>query len=173
MANKEKSSSSVRIGNVQGGITNSMIAGGNISHATINVGGRDMAVNSTPNLEEFNQLLMEIRADLEKLTADPNVLKSISPAVPYTVEGAKASLEAAVQNAGSVENTDISKGEAIQKSVGEATSLLGTVLDSAKTVAEKATAAGKSAKSLVETLGPVVEKLAVAGLWVARIWLAH
>ena len=54
---------------------------------------------------------------------------------------------------------------------GTAAGTLNGILDEAKSVAEKATAVGRAAKPIAEALAPVVEKLAVAALWVGRLWL--
>ena len=63
------------------------------------------------------------------------------------------------------------QAQSMQHSLAEATSLLGGILDGAKIAAEKAGEVGKAAKPIAEALAPLVEQLAVASLWVGRLWL--
>jgi hypothetical protein len=53
----------------------------------------------------------------------------------------------------------------------EATSLLSSVLDGAKTLAQKTGEVASAVKPLAKKLGLLVEKVAVAALWVGKLWL--
>ena len=65
MAKKnEESVSEVHIGNVTGGITNSIIAGRDVTNATITVGGKPVPANRKPTFEELKQLLIEVQQEL-------------------------------------------------------------------------------------------------------------
>lgn len=70
-------SSSVQFGNVTGGITNSIIAGRNITNATITVGGQPVPANKEPTFEELKQLLTEVQQELADIVAQEEALKKI------------------------------------------------------------------------------------------------
>ncbi len=162
-------SGGVTIGNVSGGIHGSIIAGRDVSHATITLGGQPTPADKQPTAAELKQLLAEIQQELAKVTTQKEALQQVSTAAPFTAQGAEASLkEAAAKVEGEVKPE---QAQSVQKSLTEATSLLGGILDGAKTVAEKAGEVGQAVKPLADTLAPLVEKLAVAALWVGKLWL--
>jgi uncharacterized protein YoxC len=162
-------SAGVTIGNVSGGIHGSIIAGRDVSGATITLGGQPTPADKQPMFDELQRLLAEVQQELAELAALKDALKEISPATPFTAQGAEQS----VKDAAAKVAPEMKPEEAgsVQKSLAEATSLLGGILDGAKTVAEKAGEVGKAVQPLVERLGPLVDKVAVAALWVARLWL--
>lgn len=170
MTDQESSgSSSVTIGNVSGGIHGSIIAGRDVSNATITLGGQPVPADKQPTSDELKQLLAEIQQELAALTAQKEGLAQVSSAAPFTAQGAEASVkEAAAKAEGEV---GPEQARSVQKSLTEATSLLGGILDGAKTVAEKAGAVGQAVKPIADTLAPLVDKLAVAALWVGKLWL--
>ncbi len=169
MANNGDNLSEVKIGNVSGGIHGSIIAGQDVSHATITVGGQPMSAQDEPTPEQVKQALAELKQALAELAAQKEALAQVSPSAPYTAQGAEASVNAAAEQAEGEVGEDEAKS--IQKSLEDATGLLGGLLDGAKTVAEKATDVGRAVKPIAEKLEPVVEKLAVVVFWVGRLWL--
>ncbi len=66
---------------------------------------------------------------------------------------------------------EATEAESVQKSLSEATTLLSGILDGARTVAQKADGVVSAVKPLAEKLEPLVEKIGVAALWAARLWL--
>ena len=161
--------SDVRIGNVSGGIHGSVIAGRDVSHVTITLGGQATPADKEPTQAELKQLLVEVQQELAAVLAQKEALQQVSAAAPFTAQGAAAGVAQATEIAGSAVEPE--QAQSMQHSLTEATSLLGGILDGAKIAAEKAGAVGKAAKPLAEALAPLVEKLAVASLWVGRLWL--
>lgn len=170
MTTQESSgSSSVTIGNVSGNFQNNIIGGRDVSNATITLGGQPTAASEPPTPEKLKQLLAEIQQELAALTAQKDALAQVSSAAPFTAQGAEANVkEAAAKAEGEV---GPEQAQSVQKSLTEATSLLGGILDGAKTVAEKAGEVGQAVKPIADTLAPLVEKLAVAAMWVGKLWL--
>ena len=169
MASKEESLSEVHIGNVSGGIHGSIIAGRDVKDVTITIGGQATPADKQPTLQEFQRLLAEIQAELAEVTAQQEALKEVSSAAPFTAQGAEQSVKDAAEK---VEpEMDKEGAESVQKSLAEATSLLGGILDGAKTVAEKSVEVGRAVKPIAEKLEPLVEKVGVAALWAAKLWL--
>lgn len=165
----DRPSAGVTIGNVSGGIHGSIIAGRDVSGATITLGGQPTPADKQPTFDELQRLLAEVQRELAELAAQKDALKEVSPAAPFTAQGAEQSVkDAAAKVAPEMKPEDAGS---VQKSLAEATSLLGGILDGAKMVAEKASEVGKAVQPLVERLGPLVDKVAVAALWVARLWL--
>jgi hypothetical protein len=169
MTNKSESLSEVSIGDVSGGIHGSIIAGRDVSNATITIGGQPTPADKEPTVAELQQLLAEIQQELAEVVAQQEALKEISSAAPFTAQGAEQS----VKDAADKVEPEIKPEEArsVQKSLAEATTLLSGILDGAKTVAQKVGEVGSAVKPLAEQLEPLVEKVAVAALWVARLWL--
>ncbi|MBI1877071.1 MAG: hypothetical protein HYR94_02340 [Chloroflexi bacterium] len=169
MASNEESYSEVRIGNVSGGIHDSIIAGRDVSKATITLGGQLTPADKEPTFAEFKQLLAEIQQALAEITAQPDALKEISAATPSTAQAAAQNFKDAAEKVEPEMKPETAKS--VQQSLTEAIALLSGILDGAKTVAEKAGAVASAVKPLAEKLEPVVEKVAVATLWVAKLWL--
>ena len=170
MAGNGDSLSEVHIGNVSGGIHGSIIAGRDVKDVTITIGGQATPADKQPTLEEFQGLLADIQAELAQITAQQDALKEVSSAAPFTAQGAQASVKDAAEK---VEpEMDKEQAESVQKSLAEATTLLGGLLDGAKTVAEKSVELGRAVKPIAEKLEPLVEKVGVAALWAAKLWLA-
>ncbi len=162
-------SGGVTIGNVSGGIHGSIIAGRDVSKATITLGGQPTPADKQPTADELKQLLAEIQQELAKVMAQKEALQQVSSAAPFTAQGAEASVkEAAAKVEGEVGQE---QAKSVQQSLTEATTLLGGILDGAKTVAQKAGEVGQAVKPIADTLAPLVEKLAVAALWVGKLWL--
>lgn len=169
MAGKEESSGGVSIGSVGGDIVGSIITAGDVSNVTVTVGNKEMSAGETPTVEEFKQLLAEIQAELAEITAQQDALQAVSADAPFTAQGAEANVnQAATEVEGEV---DEEQAESVQKSLKKATSLLGGILDSAKTVAQKSVEVAEAVKPIAERLEPLVEKLGVAALWAAKLWL--
>ncbi len=169
MASNGDSLSEVHIGDVSGGIHSSIIAGRDVTNATTTIGGQPTPADKKPTIDEFKQLLVEVKQELAYITAQQEALKQISSAAPFTAQGAEASVkEAAAKVEGEMKQE---QAESVQKSLTEATTLLSGILDGAKTVAEKTVEAGRAVKPIAEKLEPLVEKLSMAALWAARLWL--
>ncbi|NJN99605.1 MAG: hypothetical protein HC875_38635 [Anaerolineales bacterium] len=167
MTTQESSgSSSVSIGNVSGGIHGSIIAGRDIISSTANVG---QSSDKPPTVDELKQLLAQIQQELAKVTAQKETLQQISSMAPLTAQAAEVGIQEAASKVEGEVNAE--QAESVQKSLTEATDILSKILDGAKTVAEKAGEVGSAVKPIAETLAPLVEKLALAGLWVGRLWL--
>jgi phage-related tail protein len=162
-------SGGVTIGNVSGGIHGSIIAGRDVSNATITLGGQPVAANKQPTPDELKQLLAEIQQELAKVMAQKDALQQVDVAAPNDAQG----VEARVNDAVAKVEGEVSKEqtESVQKNLAKATGVLGEILDGAKTVAEKAGEVGQAVKPLADTLVPLVEKLGVAALWVGKLWL--
>ncbi|MFQ5578220.1 MAG: hypothetical protein ACE5G8_14650 [Anaerolineae bacterium] len=162
-------SSSVSIGNVSGGIHGSIIAGRDVKDVTITLGGQPTPADKEPSVDELKQLLAEIQDELAAVMAEKETLQQISVATPFTAQGAEQSVNQAAEQVEA--ELEPEAAQSVQKSLGEATSLLGNILDGAKMVAEKAGAVGEAVKPIAEKLAPLVEKVAVAALWAGKLWL--
>ena len=124
-----------------------------------------------PPVEDLKRLLASLQQDMAQLAAQPETLQQIAPSAPFTIQGAAASLNAALEAvAGPV---DQARAKSVQQNLAEAINLLSRSLDSARTVAEQPTHLGRSAQTIVAALEPVVEKLGTASVWVCRLWLAE
>jgi hypothetical protein len=135
----------------------------------IMVGGRTLAADKRPEPDEFRQLLLEVQRELAALAARADVLGQISPAAPAAARGAEATLKDAVDSL--TPNAGPEQATTIKTRLSEATSLLTTVLDGTKAVADKAGEAGKSIQSLAEQVAPLLDRLRIAALWAAKLWL--
>lgn len=166
---KTKRVGGVTIGNVIGGIHNAIIGGRDVSHATITVGGQPTTTDKIPSFEEVQQLLVEIQQDLALITVQSEALKAISPAAPFTAQGAAQSIQEAAQQVEPAMPSE--KAQTIQKRLSESATLLNNILDGAKSMAEKAGGAITAVQQLAEKLGPLITKVGVAALWVAKLWL--
>lgn len=168
-------SGGVAIGNVTGGIQGSIIAGGDVTTRdfgpTITLGGQPVSVDKEPTVAELKQLLAEIRQGLAEITAQQEALRAISPAAPFTTQGAEQSVKDAAEQVETSADVKPEEAKSIQESLTEATGLLSTILDSAKTVTQKASEAAITVKPVVEKLAPLVEKVGVAAFWAAKLWL--
>lgn len=167
-------SGGVTMGNVTGGIQGSIIAGGDVTTRdfgpTITLGGQPVSVDKEPTVAELKQLLAEIRQGLAEVTTQQEVLKQVSPAAPFAVQGAEQSVKDTAEKIGASPEMEPEEAKSVQQSLTEATSLLSTILDGAKTVAKKTGEVVSAVRPLAEKLEPLVEKLGVAALWVARLW---
>jgi ABC-type transporter Mla subunit MlaD len=171
MSDKEKSEG-VSIGNVTGGIYGSIIAGRDVKNATINLGNKQVPADKEPSFEEFQQLLGEIKKELAELAAQEEILNAVSPAAPSLVQGAAASVESVADATQDNPEMEPEEAKTVEQRLTEATRLLGTILDSTKSVAGKAMEAGRTIAPVIEKLGPLAEKIGVAAFWAAKIWLS-
>lgn len=170
MANS-KPSGGVTIGDVTGGIHGSIIAGRDVSNATITIGGQPSPADKEPTVAELKQLLTEIQGELAEITAQGEVLKGISPAAPLTAQGAEQNVKEAAQKIEEKPELEPDEAKSVQERLTEATKLLGSILDGARMVAQKAVDAGKAMQPIVEKLAPLVERVGVAAFWVSKVWL--
>lgn len=168
MAN-DKRSGGVTMGNISGGIHGSVIAGRDVSNATVTIGGQPIPVDKAPTVDELKQLLAEVRRELAEISTQKEALKEVSPATPFTIQGTEQSIKDAADRLAPEMQPE--QAESVQKRLTEATSLISSILERAKMVAEKAGEVSNAVQPLVERLAPLVEKLGVAALWVAKLWL--
>jgi ABC-type transporter Mla subunit MlaD len=162
----------VTIGDVTGGIHGSIIAGRDVKNATITLGGERVPADKDPTVDELKQLLAEIQEGLAEIAAQQDTLAQVSAAAPYTARGAQQAISEATQTVGEgVPELEPEEAESVQERLKEATSLLGTILDGAKTVAKKTGEVVSAVQPLAEKLEPLLEKIGVAALWVAKLWL--
>src|SRR5262245_52167869 len=94
MPNNPEPQSSVHIGNVTGGITGSIIAGRDVSTATIPLGEQPTPASKEPAVDDLKQLLAEIHTELADLMTQQETLQQISPAAPFTAQGAEQTVKA-------------------------------------------------------------------------------
>jgi methyl-accepting chemotaxis protein len=173
MPNNSEPQSSVHIGNVTGGITGSIIAGHDVSHATITLGGQPTPASKEPTVDDLKQLLAELHTELTDLMTQQDTLQQISPAAPFTAQGAAQTVQAVTEtvNKAAGQKPQQEEAQSLQTHLTQTTSLLSSILDGAKTLAQKAGDVAIAVKPLAEQLGPIVEKVAVAALWVGKLWL--
>ena len=171
MPNNSELQSSVHIGNVTGGITGSIIAGHDVSHAIITLGGQPTPASKGPTVDDLKQLLAELHTELTTLLTHQEILQQISPAAPFTAQGAAQTVKAVTETVDKAAGQKPQDAQSLQTHLTQTTSLLSNILDGAKTLAQKAGDAASVVKSLAEQLGPLVEKVAVAALWVGKLWL--
>jgi methyl-accepting chemotaxis protein len=171
MSNNPEPSSEVHIGNVTGGIHGSIFAGRDVSHATITLGGQLTPASKEPTVDELKQLLTEVHTELADLLAHRETLQQISPAAPFTAQGAEQTVKAVTETVDKSAGQKPQDAQSLQTHLTQTTSLLSSILDGAKTLAQKAGDAASAVKPLMEKLEPLVEKIAVAALWVGKLWL--
>src|SRR3712207_609212 len=109
MSNNPEPHSQVHIGNVTGGIHGSIIAGREVSNATITLGGQPTPASKEPTVDELKQLLAEVHKELADLMMQQETLKQVSPAAPFTAQGAEQTVKAVT------ETVDKSVGQKPQK----------------------------------------------------------
>lgn len=167
-------SGGVTIGNIIGGIQGSIVAGRDVTtrdfSPTITLGGQPVSTDKEPTVAELEQLLAEIRQGLAEVTAQQEALKEVSPAAPFTAQGAEQSVKDAADKVKEQPEMEPEEAKSVQESLTEATNLLSGILDGAKTVAKKTGDVVVAVRPLAEKLEPLVEKLGVAAFWVARLW---
>lgn len=171
MMNERESSGGVNIGDVTGGIHGSIIAGRDLRNATITLGSEQVPADREPTIDELRQLLAEIKEGLAEITAQKDTLEQVSPAAPYTAQGAEEAVKVAAETVEQTAEMEPEEARSVQESLKEATGLLNGILDGAKSVAEKMGDVVIAVQPLAGKLEPLVEKVGVAALWVAKLWL--
>ncbi len=159
----------VTIGNVSGGIHGSIIAGGDVSGVTITIDGRQVAADKEPNVDELKQLLVDIQRHLGELAAHGDVLGKLSPSAPLIARSAEVTVKDAVDKFKPEASAE--EAESLQSRLKEASSFVSTLLDGAKGLADKAGEVGKAIAPIIEKAAPLIEKLGVAALWAAKLYL--
>lgn len=152
---QDRQSGGVTIGNVTGGIQGSIIAGRDVTNATITIGGQPTPADKEPTLDELKQLLAEVQHELAAITAQQEALKSISSAAPFTVQGAEQSVKDATKKIEETQEIKAEEAKSAQESLTEATTLLSGILDRAKTVAQQGVEVGKAVQPIAEKLEPL------------------
>ncbi|MBK8903623.1 MAG: hypothetical protein IPM53_20745 [Anaerolineaceae bacterium] len=140
----------------------------NIAGRDIILGGQPIATDKEPTVDEFKQLLAEITAELAEVTAEKEILAQVAASAPLAAQGAEAEIKDASAKAET--EVDSNTAESIEKSLKSATMLLTGILDGAKAVAEKAVDVASTIPDLAKKLAPLVDKVAVAALWAAKLW---
>src|SRR5262245_46430486 len=164
MPNNPEPQSSVHIGHVTGGITGSIIAGRDVSHATITLGGQPTPASKEPTVDDLKQLLAEVHTELADLTTRQDTLQQISPAAPFTAQGAAQTVKAVTETVNNSAGQKPQDAQLLHTHLTQTTNLLSSILDGAKTLAQKAGDVASAVQPLAEQLGPLVEKVAVAAL---------
>jgi len=171
MSNNPEPSSQVHIDSVTGGIHGSIITGRDISDATITLGGQPTPASKEPTVDDLKQLLVEVHTELAVLLTQQDTLKQISPAAPFTAQGAAQTVKVVTETVDQSTGQKPQDAQSLHTHLTQTTSLLSSILDGAKTLAQKTGDVASAVKPLAEQLGPLVEKVAVAALWVGKLWL--
>lgn len=166
---KSKQAGGVTIGNVSGDIKGSVIAGGDVRGVTITIDGRPVAADKEPNIDELRKLLVDIQRQLAELVAQGEALSKLSPSATLVARSAEVSVKDAVDSFKPEPAAHETKS--IKARLTEATSFMTTLLDGAKSIADKTTEVGKSVQPVIEKATPLLEKLTVAAAWAARLWV--
>jgi serine/threonine protein kinase len=156
----------VTIGKVTGGIHGSIIAGRDVKNATITIGGQPTPAGQAPTVPELKRLLSEIQQDLAEISAQQDALKKVSPAAPFTTQGAVQSIKEAAATV--KPELKPAAAKSMQQSLNEAATLLSNILEGAT---EREGEVANAVKPIADKLEPLVEKIGVAALWVAKLWL--
>ena len=129
-----------------GNITGDGDAVGVAIKSTVSIVGT-AAFEEAPTLDNFRRMVAEIRQSMVELAAQAQALAQIDPAAPHTTTGAVHSVNSAAQDLEN-DHDDIDAGALVQN-LSIAAALLEGTLDRAKIVAEKADAAGKAVRPLI------------------------
>jgi len=116
-----------------------------------------------------SRIFRALSKELAEVSAQKEILKQVSPATPFTAQGAEQSVKGAAEKVESEMKPEAAKS--VQKGLTEATTLLSSILEGARTVVEKAGEVSNAVQPIVERLEPLVERVGVAALWVAKLWL--
>jgi hypothetical protein len=168
----QESSGGVSIGNVTGGITGAVIAGRDAK-----VEGSTIAVGKLPELEEeptvegLQELLAEIQRALAEIAEQKELLEGIDPTYPVQAQLAEAQVNTAAQAAQAGEKVEAKDAESMKDRLEKASGLLNSILEGAKTAAEKVGDVVEAAAPVAEKLEPLLQSLGVAVAMVAKLWL--
>lgn len=167
---KQPQSGGVKMGKVSGGIHGSIIAGRDVRDVTITLGGRPVAADKEPNLEEFKHLLLDIQIELGKIAADRETLEKVSPSAPLVAEGVRLNVKDVAERVLPSKTT----GEvlSIKSRLNEASSMMTTMLEGIQDASHGIEETGKASKPIADLIASLVDKLAIAALWAARLWSA-
>jgi hypothetical protein len=170
MTDKEIPNFGATIGNVTGGIHGTIIAGRDVKQTTITSGGQQATTDKgKPTLVKLKQLLTEVRQELATVTANQEALKKISDDNPSLAGTAETIVRKAAEKIEQATILEPEEAEAIEKSLKKASSILSSILDEAKSVAQKAGEVGQTARPIAEKLESVIKKLDLAVVWVVRL----
>jgi hypothetical protein len=162
-------SGGVSIGDVSGGIQGAIIAGRDVvgstaSYATIPA--------EEPTAEKLEELLVQIQKALAEVMSQQEALQQIDPTAHVQAQLAEAQIKTATDAVQAADELRPEDAKSVQSRLEQASGLLNGILEAAKSTAEKTIEVGKAVKPIAEALKPVLESLAVAGAWVAKLWLA-
>ena len=141
-----------------------------IGDGTVTIGGQLTPIDKEPTVDEFKQLLAEIQKELAEITAQKELLKEISLEAQFTAPGAEEGVKDVATKLEEIPEIKPEDAREMQEKLDGSTSLLTGILDKAETVVQKAGEVGNAVKPLAEKLGPLLEKISAAGIWVAKLW---
>jgi phage-related tail protein len=119
----------------------------------------------------YRKLLVEIQADIAELSSLQELLQGISPTAPALVQVAGESIKQVEQTITDQPEMEKVTLEGVRKTITDASGLLGMVLENAKNLAGKAVETGKVIAPVIEKLGPLLDRISIAALWAAKLWL--
>lgn len=167
MTNKPETSG-VTIGDVIGGITNSIIAGRDIRDVTVTIGGHPVAADKDPEVDDLKQLLLDIQTELNKIAAERDALSAVSPSAALLTEGIKLNVSDAANTV--LATTTPDKAPSVEGRLKEAGTMMAILLKAVEGASHGIEETGKALQPLANMIAPLVDKLAVAALWAARLW---
>jgi hypothetical protein len=163
-------SGGVHIGNVTGGIRDSVIAGRDVVNATLG-GGRAQETEPAPTVDALEHLLAEAGQELAAIVARREALQGISAAAPFTAQGAAQAIEAATVKVRESPRIGAAEVRSIRAALDEAATLLHGILHSAQAASEQTDKEMGSVVSLADLLPRLIEKVDRASHWAAILWL--
>jgi hypothetical protein len=163
--------SGVTIGDVSGGIHDTVIAGRDVTNATITGGSQQRSADQGPSIDQLRQLVGEIQRELARVVAQQDALRRVSPAAPFTAQGAEQAIKDIAARVNEPPRPE--DAESMQASLEEASGLLSGILEGARAAAQKAGEVGEAVLPIAEKLAPIVEKLGVLAKWVAKLWASR
>lgn len=157
----------VKIGNISGGITGSIIAGRDVTNTTVKSGAHSVDVE--PSLSNLKQLLAEIQREIAEIMANQAALNALSPANRRNVQGAEDNVKEAARKV----HLNMAQDEAatVQEYLAEAADLMSGVLDKLNMVAQKASDDTGTVQPLLEKNGPLPDKVRKAAMWAGQLQL--
>ncbi len=160
------------------GDTTSKITVGDIGRdLSGNIAGRDIIANQMNQpppadkdkaLVELRQLLANIQQQLAEIATQQDVLKEVSPDAPFAIQGTEATVKDTVEKVEAGLESETARSA--QTSLTRAAHWLGDILDSVRTVAEKADQVGNAVNPIAQKLMPLLESMGRV-LWLIKFWV--
>lgn len=149
--------SSVTIGNVQGGITNSNIVGHDLNQVAESASAADIQ----KILEEVRQAITALQPRLETELGQAN------PAAPHLGTATKTTLDAAAKKIEPSMNKEQAKE--VHTQLDQAKSMLETIIKGAQTMPGEVTKASSSVGDLINSISGLASKIAIAVQWSSKL----